>query len=74
MVDVYRYLELQLTVISAAATANRAERHVHGRTWRTSFLLGAVGRLSDRLDACQDASTHRSVDHSKGALTAYDGG
>jgi hypothetical protein len=65
MVAVYRYLELQLTVISAAATANRAVRHVHGRTWRTSFLLGAVGRLSDRLDARQDASTHRSVDDSR---------
>jgi hypothetical protein len=65
MADVYRYLELQLTVISAAATAGRAERQVHGRTWRTSFLLGAVGRLSDRLDARRDASTHTSVDDSR---------
>ncbi len=65
MVDVYRYLEAQLTVISAAATAGRAERHVHGRTWRNSFLLGAVGRLSQRLDARRNASTQTSVDDSR---------
>ena len=65
MVDVYRYLEAQLSVISAAATASRAERDVHGRTWRNSFLLGAVGRLSGRLDARRDASTQTSIDDSR---------
>ena len=44
IVELYRYLEAQLVVISAAATAARRERRVHGRTWRNSFLLGAVGR------------------------------
>lgn len=62
MVDVYRYLETQLTVISAIATASRAERHVHGRTWRNSFLLGAVGRLSERLHARRNASAETSID------------
>jgi len=51
IVEVYRYLEAQLVVISAAATASRRERRVHGRTWRNSFLLGAVGRVGQRLDA-----------------------
>ena len=49
MVDLYRYLEAQLVVISAAATATRRQQRVHGRTWRNSFLLGAVGRLVQRL-------------------------
>jgi len=51
IVGLYRYLEAQLVVISAAATAGRRERRVHGRTWRNSFLLGAVGRVGQRLDA-----------------------
>jgi Protein of unknown function (DUF2786) len=51
IVELYRYLEAQLVVISAAATAARRERRVHGRTWRNSFLLGAVGRIGQRLDA-----------------------
>ena len=51
IVELYRYLEAQLVVISAAATAARQERRVHGRTWRNSFLLGAVGRLGQRLEA-----------------------
>ena len=51
IVELYRYLEAQLVVISASATARRRERRVHGRTWRNSFLLGAVGRLGQRLDA-----------------------
>jgi hypothetical protein len=51
IVELYRYLEAQLVVIAAAATAARRERRVHGRTWRNSFLLGAVGRLGQRLDA-----------------------
>ena len=38
-------------VISAAATATRRDRRVHGRTWRNSFQLGAVGWLAQRLDA-----------------------
>jgi len=51
IVELYRYLEAQLVVISAAATASRRERRVHGRTWRNSFLLGAVARVGQRLDA-----------------------
>ena len=51
IVELYRFLEAQLVVISAAATATRRERRVHGRTWRNSFLLGAVGRVGQRLDA-----------------------
>jgi TfoX/Sxy family transcriptional regulator of competence genes len=38
-------------VTSATATAMRKQRRVHGRTWRNSFLLGAVNRLAQRLDA-----------------------
>jgi hypothetical protein len=45
----YRHLEAQLVTISAIATAKRAEKWVHGRTYRTSFLLGAVDRLEWRL-------------------------
>ena len=43
--ELYGYLEAQLVVISAAGTAARRERRVHGRTWRNLFLLGAVARL-----------------------------
>ena len=45
----YHHLEAQLATISAIATAKRAEKWVHGRTYRTSFLLGAVDRLEWRL-------------------------
>jgi len=51
MVELYRYLEAQLILISAAASAARRERRVHGRSWRNSFLLGGVGRVGQRLDA-----------------------
>jgi hypothetical protein len=51
IVELYRYLEAQLVVISATAAASRRERRVHGRTWRNSFLLGAVARVGQRLDA-----------------------
>jgi predicted RNA-binding Zn-ribbon protein involved in translation (DUF1610 family) len=51
IVELYRYLEAQLVVISATATAARRERRVHGRRWRNSFLLGAVGRIAQRLQA-----------------------
>jgi hypothetical protein len=58
MVELYRYLKAQLIVISAAATAARRERRVHGRTWRNSFLLGAVGRVGQRLDARRSGGGH----------------
>ncbi len=45
----YRHLESQLVTMSALATASRRERWVHARTYRTSFLLGAVDRLDWRL-------------------------
>ena len=51
IVELYRYLVAQLVVISATATAARRARRVHGRTWRNSFLLGAVGRIGQRLEA-----------------------
>jgi hypothetical protein len=44
----YHHLEVELVTISAIATAKRAEKSVHGRTYRTSFLLGAVDRLGWR--------------------------
>ena len=49
IVALYQHLEAQLVTISAIATANRAETWVHGRTYRTSFLIGAVDRLDGRL-------------------------
>ena len=64
IVELYRYLEAQLVVISAAATAARRERRVHGRTWRNSFLLGAVGRLGQRLDA-RRAQTIEAAENSR---------
>ena len=64
MVELYRYLEAQLVVISAAATASRRERRVHGRTWRNSFLLGAVARIGQRLDA-RHAETAEAADSSR---------
>jgi hypothetical protein len=64
IVELYRYLEAQLVVISASATATRRERRVHGRTWRNSFLLGAVGRLAQRLDA-RRAQTAETADNSR---------
>jgi Protein of unknown function (DUF2786) len=57
IIELYRYLEAQLVVISATAAAARRERRVHGRTWRNSFLLGAVGRLAQRLDARRAETT-----------------
>jgi Protein of unknown function (DUF2786) len=64
IVELYRYLEAQLVVISATATAARRERRVHGRTWRRSFLLGAVGRLGQRLDA-RRAQTTEAAENSR---------
>ena len=66
IVELYRYLEAQLVVISATATATRRERRVHGRTWRNSFLLGAVGRLGQRLDARRAQTTEAA--HNSRAL------
>jgi hypothetical protein len=45
----YRHLDAQLVAIAAIATADRAHTRVHCRTYRTSFLLGAVDRLHWRL-------------------------
>ena len=73
IVELYRYLEAQLVVISAAATAARRERRVHGRTWRNSFLLGAVGRLGQRLDA-RRAETAETGRERPGAGVGQDGG
>jgi hypothetical protein len=61
IIELYRYLEAQLVVISAAATATRRERRVHGRRWRNSFLLGAVGRLAQRLDARRAETAETAV-------------
>jgi hypothetical protein len=62
----YRHLEARLVTISAIATANRRERSVHGRTYRTSFLLGAVDRLDwwlsrHRAQVTTDASSRALV-------------
>ena len=73
IVELYRYLEAQLVVISAAATATRRERRVHGRTWRNSFLLGAVGRVGQRLDA-RRAETAEAGRERPGAGVGQDGG
>jgi hypothetical protein len=59
IVELYLYLEAQLVVISAAATVVRLEQRVHGRTWRNSFLLGAVDRLARRLDARRAEAAQR---------------
>src|SRR5207244_7124029 len=64
IVELYRYLEAQLVVISAAAAGVRRERRVHGRTWRNSFLLGAVARLGQRLDA-RRAETGETEENSR---------
>jgi len=64
IVDLYRYLEAQLVVISAAATAARRDRRVHGRTWRNSFLLGGVARVAQRLDA-RRAEAAETVDNGR---------
>ncbi len=45
----YSHLEAQLVTISAIATSSRTERWVYGRTYRISFLHGAVDRLDWRL-------------------------
>jgi hypothetical protein len=42
---------------ASAAAAARRQRLVHGRTWRDSFLLGAVARLARRLDARRAETT-----------------
>jgi hypothetical protein len=49
MVALYHYLDTQLTTISAVATANREETWIHGRTWRQSYLRGAIDSLWGRL-------------------------
>ena len=66
MIKLYRYLEAQLVVTSAAAAAARRKRRVHGRTWRNSFLLGAVGRLAQRLEARRAETTE--TEENSGAL------
>lgn len=56
MIALYRYLEASLVSISAIETAKRpmdidpwTGKRVHGKTYRSSFLKGAVARLSRRL-------------------------
>jgi hypothetical protein len=49
ILDLFRYVEGTLVTLSAIATASRRETWVHGRTWRASFLMGAVARIDERL-------------------------
>ncbi len=67
IVALYQHLEAQLETIAAVATANRAHTRVHSHTYRTSFLLGAVDRLQQRL------SRHRAAVTATATATATDG-
>ena len=60
-----RYLEMQLHGADRAIEQQPALVARHGRTWRNSFLLGAVSRLSQRLNARRNASTQTSIDDSR---------
>ncbi|EHN09444.1 hypothetical protein PAI11_37780 [Patulibacter medicamentivorans] len=51
MVELYRYLERNLDRESKLAAATRDEFWVPTRTWRNSWLLGAVDRLQERFKA-----------------------
>lgn len=53
MIQLYTYLETELTRISAVQTAQRVETWIHGKTYRTSFLFGAIARLQKRFDEKQ---------------------
>jgi hypothetical protein len=63
VVALYRYLEAQLVTISAQATATRVDKRAHGRTWRLSFLYGAVNRINARLTERREAI--ESTDNAK---------
>jgi hypothetical protein len=75
MVDLFRYLEGQLVLISALATSKRTVV-VHGRTYRTSFLRGAVSRIGRRLMEKREALVGESEGNSRALVvlgSAVDG-
>lgn len=47
--DLYRWMEAQLSLTSTEEMKNREETWVHGRSWRRSWLVGASTRISRRL-------------------------
>jgi hypothetical protein len=55
MVETYRYLKLQLDLASSNALTEYKRENpyetIHGKTYRNSWLLGAVNRLHARLSA-----------------------
>jgi hypothetical protein len=47
--DLYRWMEAQLALVSSEEMRNRKETWVHGRSWRRSWLVGASTRICSRL-------------------------
>lgn len=47
--DLYKWLEAQLSLTSSKAMKSREETWVHGRQWRRSWLVGASQRIANRL-------------------------
>lgn len=61
VVDIFTYLDMQLSLISANATAQGKRDHgIHGKSFRHNFLLGAVGRVAQRL---REAHDYRNRSH-----------
>jgi len=72
MIDLYSYLETTLVSVSAIETANRYETWIHGKTYRASFLAGAVARIGARLNKRRREMATESVDNSKALVVIGD--
>ncbi len=59
--DLYKWLEAQLSLTSSKAMKSRDETWVHGRQWRRSWLVGASQRIANRLrERYEEAQTENT--------------
>ena len=60
--DLFSWLTTQLELISVTESKNREEKHIHGRTWRRSWLEGAAVKLAARLrERVREAETQETA-------------
>jgi hypothetical protein len=64
----YRMIENWVEVESKFASAVREETWVHGRTWRNSWIVGAVNRICARLRETHKEQVNEYQVHQPGAL------
>ena len=71
MIDVL-FASLQLQAMREAKMSHARNRHVNGRTWTTSFVVGFGFTVADRLTAQRASAVADTADATGTALAIYD--